>query len=277
MLNTYNGGASPNTLADPYQETENPRAQSALPAHIAAKLLGGYAFNEAFPNGFITQSPIGKDRLFVGFDATKAFNNDIDSMEIRSTEFGGVLIAVFMRGSVQCVAACKEANRLPGVTDIDTLFADMDERTGYSSAPEERRAGGLVIVSKFVGLRMEDLIDLVRSQTGVAINADPDWDQSRIGYRQHVETCACENCVGIMQDIATLKARIPDLLPIQEPATAAKVVQFASPANVLMTKPVAGSERTVAVVEFDNSVSAERIAEALKRSSLATMLSSAKH
>jgi hypothetical protein len=229
---------------DPYMSRTNPKAAVGLSVGLVYKLLGDDAFEDATPGGFVKQS--SEDRVLV--DLGRTLKNGIDAMEIRTSEFPNLVTVTFMKGGQEAQEAKKNYQwAQENGHDYNAALAEFKAKLG--AIPEHRNVSGFYAVSAFHGVLIGEVIDLLRTQTGLEITPDAEWDKSRVEYNAHVQTCDCESCRDTMKNRDTLRKHYPELRPEGENVT-----------------PFNAASATVRVVTIEDFTGDDAMAKAVKRS-----------
>lgn len=192
--------------ADKFFTKADPEACYLDPTTVLT-FLGGTAFIDACPDGTVRQ--VTPDRVALGLE-TLTLKNDIDGIFVRSTPKPNLVHVFFVSGMKSAKAKAKELYERFGRDVVSAAMAlakeadDPTTKPHLKDCPEHLNMGGFRVVSAAYGISLFEMLDVVRTHTGVEIKADPEWDQERIEYAAHVKTCECENCVATVKNQAAM-------------------------------------------------------------------------
>jgi hypothetical protein len=210
--NTFKAAKGPRV--DPYINAANPKACVGLTAKLVHDIVGGEDFTASLSDagapelGFISNT--GPDRAIIDLGGLKC-KDDIDTIEVRASEFPNLVTVSFLKGGILARKSAKEGHEAGLDVDAAREKFEAEFVELYGPIPEHRNATGFYAVSAFHGVLFSEVLDLIRSQTGLAINVDPEWDASRQAHVEHTLSCDCDACKRTQKGRELLRQHYPDL------------------------------------------------------------------
>jgi hypothetical protein len=191
--------------ADPYLSKVDPAAKHINPDLIWDMLAGGYMLDAVKGR---PSKQYYEDRMLFDLTNAEGVKDGIDMLEVRTTPHMNLVHVLFLRGGKLALDAAADYHargftRSQVTQDLLTGGIEKHCDPGIAAEPH-RNCGGFYVVSAAYGVTLFELIDVVRTHTGLEIKAPEEWERGRNAYVAHTRACDCEACANTYHNQAAL-------------------------------------------------------------------------